>query len=159
MKEVDRFFGKLRLRLSDKTPLLKAAYTIAGHKDIVDHFEREEGPQGRWAPLKEGTQRHREGKIPKRSAKQIAGIEKRTGKKFVGGVKILQDTGRLFNSILPTNVKKVNDDTIMAFANVNYSAVHDRGSKKKNIPQRKFMWFTRAGLELMRKIIVDGLLK
>ena len=53
----------------------------------------------------------------------------------LGRAKILQNTGRLKRSIRSRNTKT---EAIIG-TNVKYAAVHNFGSRKKNIPQRRFM--------------------
>jgi phage gpG-like protein len=87
------------------------------YKDVMDHFGKEQGDTGSWKPLK-----YRVGKP-------------------------LQDTGRLKNSIRPTNTK----DTAVVGTNLVYAATHNYG--RDNIQQRKFLWLSKQIIEQITKII------
>lgn len=87
------------------------------YKDVMDHFGKEQGDTGGWTPLK-----YRVGKP-------------------------LQDTGRLKNSIRPTNTK----DTAIVGTNLIYAATHNYG--RDNIPQRKFLWLSKQIIDQITKII------
>jgi len=101
--------------------------SVIGFGDIIDHFENEEGPQGKWKSW---------------SAIYSAHMA-RIGK---GGNKILQDSGRLRNSLTPGKGKvKTNNVGVLLFTNVVYGATHQYGYK--NIPARPFMWLSKEGMK------------
>lgn len=91
--------------------------SVLMHKDVMDHFGKTESDTGSWKPLK-----YRKGKA-------------------------LQDTGRLRNSIKPTNTK---DEAIVG-TNVIYAATHNYG--RDNIPQRKFLWLSKEIQENITNIL------
>ena len=70
-KEWTKMLNKIEKNMKNINPILRAGINVFGFKDINDHFQREENPSGKWAPLK-----YRKGKP-------------------------LQDTGNLRNSFLP----------------------------------------------------------
>jgi len=96
------------------------------YKDVIDHFRKESSPDGKWAPLKY-----------------------RTGR-------ILQDTGRLKNSITFSS----NSKTAIVGTNVNYAKQHEIGNPKKHIPQRRFMWLSKTlGDRIEKAFIKYGISK
>lgn len=157
--EWTQFLNNWKTRTAQGHAVVATAYRIAGHKDIIDHFEKESGPDGRWTALKPATIARRMGKIPARSTASKRKTARATGKPFQGGIKILQDTGQMKGSILPTNVRRVTATSMLVFANSEYSAVHDEGSSKRNIPKREFMWLSNKAKDLMLDIITELLLK
>ena len=119
----DNLFKKLFAKMRDPKPYMKTAYATIGFKDIIDHFSTESGPDGRWAPLK-----YRKGAI-------------------------LQDTGNLRKSILPSNAKDAGATGIMVFANAPYGGYHNEGTV--NIPERKFMWLSESAKKDMAQMIAN----
>jgi phage gpG-like protein len=95
------------------------------YKECINHFEKEEGPDGKWKPLAPVT------------------IARRRQGKGTGGNKILQDTGRLRSSILFRGLR----DSAIVFTNLIYGSTHQEGYKK--IPQRKFLWLADGFLKDM----------
>jgi len=86
-------------------------------KDVLNHFGKEQGDQGSWTPLK-----YRKGKI-------------------------LQDTGRLRNSIKADNTK----DSASVGTRLEYAATHNYG--RDNIPERKFLWLSKEMLKQITDIL------
>jgi phage virion morphogenesis protein len=117
--------AKLRARASDMTP----AMTDIGEElvsRILDSFEREASPYGeKWAPLKPATILGRARRFKTDKAKQAA----------VADPRILQDTGTLRSSI---EIQSVGNDHVTVWSRVEYAAVHQFGSTRKNIPAREF---------------------
>ena len=107
--------------------------SVVVYRDIVDHFEKEEGSDGPW--VKWSTYHEQ--------------IMVESGK---GGNKILQDTGVLRNSFKPTNVKSTKEG-IAWFNNAKtkngfpYAFAHDEGGSQ--LPKRDFMWASDKALEDM----------
>lgn len=112
------------------------AYKVAGYRDIIEHFRKEEGPKGLWPERADAT--------------QIA-----YAKKGWAGNKLLQATGNLRQSVLPTNVENVGRDAILVYANAPYGRVHDEGSPGRGLPQREFMWISGPGMEKMAMIVLE----
>lgn len=135
---------KLRGIFRDKPALLKAAFSIAGFRDIQDHFRNEEGPSGRWQARKDSTQ------------KSYAQRGK-TNARYSPSNKILQLTGALRQSVMASTgtMRTLNANTIQVFANSNYGGVHDRGNAK--MPKRSFMWLSKNALDQMNEIILKRL--
>lgn len=97
--EWDRYLKKTKQKIENIYPALKAAVSSMGFQNIIDHFEREENPRGRWAKLK-----YRKGKP-------------------------LQDTGTLRNSFLPGRGKteRVGKASILMFTEIDYAGIHNKG--------------------------------
>jgi len=95
-------------------------------RDVIQHFQREEGPDGRWRAWSPSY------------AKFMATIGK-------SGNQILQDSGRLRNSFQPTNARATREG-ILWFNNAKtasgfpYAAAHNDGGGR--LPQRRFMWLS-----------------
>lgn len=101
--------------------------SIIAFGDIVDHFDKEIGPSGKWTKWSKIYRKHLE----------------RIGR---GGNKILQFSGRLRKSILPNNGKKRSNSLgILPYTNVIYASTHQYGYK--NIPARPFMWMSKDGMK------------
>ena len=102
-------------------------------KDVIRHFEKEEGPDGGW---KTWSSIYREKMV-------------REGK---GGNKILQDSGRMRQNFKPSNYRSsdkgflwFNDAKVKGFP---YAAAHDDGD---GLPKREFMWLSDGALEDVTK--------
>lgn len=100
-------------------------------RDIMDHFEQQEGSEGKWKQW---------------SFWYTQQMEK-NGK---GGNKILQDTGRLRQRFKPQNWRSVKNGYLW-FNNAQtksgfpYAAAHDEGGER--LPKRDFMWLSDNTME------------
>lgn len=135
-KEWDQFFAGVTGKLKDVAGLLMSAASLFAFKDIIEHFSREEGPDGAWPKRSSATQQA--------YAKIAAGIWQppkgmRAGS-FNPSNKLLQLTGNLRQSINPTNMSRRGQDSINIFANAPYAGRHDEGGG--GIPARPFMWLS-----------------
>lgn len=100
-------------------------------RDIMDHFSDEAGESGAWPSWSKSYQTYME----------------RIGR---GGNKKLQFTGRLRQSFVPTNVRKLSEgylwfDNAKTAKGFPYAQAHDEGGPK--LPQRQFMWLSDKGAE------------
>lgn len=98
--------------------------------DIMSHFKNQEGSEGPWAAWSKVHADH-------------------MGKLGKSGNRILQDTGRLRQSFLPTNYRSVNDGILWfnpakTAKGFPYAAAHDEGGPK--LPKRDFMWLSDEAL-------------
>lgn len=118
-KEWDSFISGVSGKMKDVAGLLSAAANMFAFKDIIDHFSKEEGPDGRWADRKE----------PYKSLMERKGY-----------TKILQVTGNLRQSISPANMSRSGRNSITIFANAPYSGALDEGTS--NMKARPFMWLS-----------------
>lgn len=145
--EVDRLLKRIENRGSktSRTPiprLLRVAFNTDGFRDVIDHFKQEEGQTGKWRRRARSTQEF------------YAAMNKRGRTVFNPSNKLLQLTGKLRQSLLPTNVRSKGSNSIVFFSTDKKSGVHDRGSSKKNIPKRQFMWMSKKGMGKMIKTIL-----
>lgn len=127
--EAQEFIGGIidkHKKISERHEEVVALMSAIVFRDIIQHFEKEEGPDGRW---KAWSQNYR---------KFMASVGKTNNK-------ILQDSGRLRGSFQPSNVRKVSDG-ILWFNNAKtgsgfpYAHAHNEGGPR--LPQRKFMWIS-----------------
>lgn len=132
IKELSRLRRRLetiRRRVQQPRSLL-GKLAILGYQDVQMHFRREEGPGGKWAPLKPAT------------------IKARRKGRGVGSAKILQDTGILRLSVMPeTGQRVVSPNAVLlrvgGLASV-YAGTHQYGDRSRHIPARPFFWISRA---------------
>ena len=135
-KELGTMSKRLRFLTKDRKWIAIASALV--FDDIIDHFQKEEGPKARWARWSDRYRKHMS-KIGK------------------GGNKILQDTGRLRQSFKPTNFRKVKDG-VLWFNNAKtktgfpYAYAHDNDERpRRQLPQRKFMWFSPKGFKKLNQ--------
>jgi phage gpG-like protein len=76
-------------------------------EDVSGHFKKQEGSDGSWKPLEPSTLFNRANKLGRPVKELGSAVKKYTGS-LIGGAKILQNTGKLKNSIM--NSKKSTDD-------------------------------------------------
>lgn len=123
-------------RVKDTAPLMARLATL-GFKDVIDHFSKEQGPEGKWAPLKPST-------IARRRKKG-------------GGAKILQDTGRLRGSIMPQVTSPTRAEIVST--NVVYAPYHQFGVPGRNLPARPFLWLSRQSIDAMQRVAANYLFR
>ena len=137
-EEIRKFFNnfKKRLKAVDNGEKKFAALLSAiVYGDIMDHFKKEEGPQGKWPAWSKIYREHMD-KIGQ------------------GGNNLLQFSGRLRQNFLPTSVRTTKDN-IEWFNNAKtkkgfpYAAAHNEGGSK--LPKRNFMWASDNAVERMAK--------
>jgi phage gpG-like protein len=155
--DIRRWKSALQLRLKEFAPILKRMYAIYGFKDIVDHFSKERGPDGPWKPRAQFTQ-ELYAAIRAGHAKPAPGVARGA---YSPTNKLLQLTGNLRKSILPSNAKTLNSRTILVFANDPKGGQHDRGRTKwPKIPARPFMWLSNGAkrnmLDAAARMVLDG---
>lgn len=96
------------------------------YEDIINHFDKQMGPDGKWAPLQP----------------QYAAWKKKKRK-----TKILVLSGAMRKGFTPikrgANFRKVSGG-ILWFNPKKYSGKHDRG---EGVPKRSFMWLSSKGFE------------
>ena len=153
--EWDAAIKKTLVALSRKDNLLLSAWNIFGFKDLIDHFQKEQGPDGRWKERKTSTNdaydRIRNVANP-RVSRLSSGVPRGS---YNSSNLILQLTGNLRKSAGTAQVKPHGGDTIEISSASPYGATHDQGSSSKNIPQREFMWLSDRAKDLMVKSILD----
>ena len=125
-KEWRKYVKKTQKTIKKSSKLLEVAFSTIGFRNIIKHFKDEKDPGGKWQPRKD---------------------DKPHG--------LLKDTGKLRQGILPGNTRKINNKSILIFNSTLYSGVQDRGSKKRNIPARQFMWFDSKAMEAIGKFFLS----
>jgi phage gpG-like protein len=125
IKEIKAALKKMQARTVDLSPVLKVAVNDLNTME-TDAFRKsvDPGTGSPWAPLSETT---------------LARRRKGTGR---GGPKTLWDTGHLRGSLVSkseNSVASAGRDLVVFGTNVPYAAVHQDGSKQKNIPKRQFL--------------------
>lgn len=129
-KRLRRFLSELSSNLANAKrsakPLGRALSAIV-YKDIIEHFQDEKGPDGKWKDWSDVYQRHME----------------RIGK---ASNKILQDTGQLRQRFTPNNWRGLRGVGFQWFNHAQtksgfpYAYAHDTGGPK--LPKREFMWLS-----------------
>lgn len=136
------FLKKLNIKWKDiqKRKEFGALVSSIAFSDIIQHFEKEVGPDGKWKGWSEVYRQHMN----------------RIGK---GGNKILQDTGRLRGSLMPGGKGKHRSSAegVTLYTKVQYAAAHQDGSD--NMPARPFMWLSSNGMERLIKATGNWLLE
>lgn len=100
-------------------------------QDYIDHFDKERGPEGEWKPWSAAYTRHM----------------RKIGK---GGNRILQDTGRLRQSFVPSNYRTGRGrvewfNPAKTKGGFPYAAAHNEGGPQ--LPRREFMWLSDKALK------------
>jgi len=143
----DRSFTKLINKVQKKIKLdkkqVKALFSAIVIKDVLNHFEKEESPSGKWRVWSDTykDQLSRRSRPPEN---------------------ILADTGKLRNGLKPGNVQKKGNNFVW-FNNAKtksgfpYASAHDVGGRK--LPQREFMWLSKKALENFGKSMIRFLRK
>lgn len=172
-KQIKEYIGLIDKKLKDYKRLF-AVLSPFVYQDIIDHFAKEQGPDGKWKARSEFTKMAYE-------------------KQGKSGRKLLQVTGALRQSILPGQmVEKQSGSTAEYIANIVYSGIHNYGgtikakgrflylpitkkgvnrapgakrnidfilTKSVTIPKREFMWLSNKKLEDMSNAILYFLAK
>jgi len=141
LKEVQKKFDTMLRRIENPKSEMEI---IAGkaYKNVVQHFQNEEGKSGKWKGLAESSaKKRRPGMSQKKAA--IKGIK--------SAVKLLQDTGRLRNSLRWRTLT----NEIHVYTQIIYAAVHNFGYNKRNITQREFLWLDQQTIKSIYKSIVN----
>jgi phage gpG-like protein len=140
-KKIQEFFKKTLKNMKDIENGESSFIGIVGatvFKDVIDHFSKEQGQDGPWAPWSKVYQRH------------MMKIGRQGNKK-------LQFTGRLRQTFKPTDSRKVSGGLVwynnaMTKNNFPYAQAHDEGIGS---PQREFMWLSPTAVETIAKQIVN----
>jgi len=151
----DLFIKSLQGSLKTTVPYLKASYNTRGFKDIIDHFEKEEGTQGKWEPRADSTQAMYAAISSGRRKPPAGG---RAGS-YDPGNKLLQLTGKTRQSILPgvVSIRPKSVHAIVIEAKTAYSGFLDEGTSK--MPARPFMWISGGAHDDISAMVLDLLLR
>jgi len=135
LDKLNKGLNKLVKQLTQPRATFKKI-SIVMFKDVMEHFNREEGPSGKWLKFLN----------PKTGQRQDIRPYGR------GGNKLLQDTGRLKNSIISIST----NEGAEVGTNVVYAPTHQFGNKNRNIPQRMFLWLSeKAETEIIKVFMKD----
>ncbi len=146
-KEIQEFFDKLKrknISIEQGSRQLAGIISANVYRDIMGHFDKEEGAGGEaWQGWSEIYAEHME-KIGR------------------GGNKILQDNGRLRNSFVPSNYRVVSGGVVFYNSaktkdGFPYAQAHDEGGPK--LPQREFMWLSEIAMEEIADATINWLLE
>lgn len=140
-KEWNDFLSKMKGKLGDISKYLIAGANTFGFSDVIDHFSKEEGPDGGWKDRKDLTNKRYD----------IMGGSHRSSNK------LLQLTGRLRGSLLPNagQVRRKDKLSVEMVTNVEYAHRHDAGTF--GMPKREFLWLSDKAKGLMLDLIMDKL--
>lgn len=140
-RKMQEFLKDLTKRHKSITKKDRSFLDIIGVKvfeDIIDHFEKQEGGQGRWQAWSESYTK----------------FMQRIGR---SGNKILQFSGRLRQSFKPTNYRVTGQGVIWyndakTKGGYPYAFAHDTGQHK--MPMREFMWLSKKGGDKIEKVLL-----
>jgi hypothetical protein len=149
IKEWDGLFALISSNLKRAQKILKVAVQAFAFQDIIEHFRNEEGPDGKWSPRSPATQ-HRYAMINSGQWRPPKGMKAGS---FNPSNKLLQLTGFLRQSIIPTNIKNEGNDGVRLFATAKYSGRHNDGTG--GMPKRSFMWASESAQEKMVNMIAQ----
>ena len=143
-ENLTRYFTDLVRRAAQIEQRDKIVAGIMGtivYRDVIRHFERQEGPDGPWQQWSNSYRRQmwRDGKL---------------------GNKILQNTGRLRMSFSPVNYR-TSKDGLTWYNNAQtrqgfpYAFAHDNDTEPRfQLPRRSFMWLSDDALGEIESAIV-----
>lgn len=127
----------------EKQKNVLAAFSAIIYRDVMDHFSKEEGPEGAWEAWSTTYALH------------MARIGR-------SGNKLLQFTGRMRQNFTPTKVK-TSSLAITWYNNAKtsggfpYAWAHDEGTGK--LPQREFMWASQKAMDEIASIVWNELME
>lgn len=116
-------------KISEKAKEYVGLLSSVVFRDLIRHFENQEGPDGKWKPWSP------------RYANYMAKIGK-------SGNLILTDTGRLRQGWQPTRYRIVNEGVIW-FNPVSYGKKHNEGIAP--FPKRQFAWISKDASDEMER--------
>lgn len=127
-KNWQRIIGQIESKWKDldQRKVFGSIISVSVFTDIMQHFSDQKGPSGDWEKWSKVYMEHMQ-KIGK------------------AGNRILQDTGRLRQSLMPGAGKfRSNTSGVLFFTTVPYARAHDKGNQR--MPQRQFMWLSKEGM-------------
>jgi len=126
------YLKKIEKKGTTLEPLLSKIKVI-GLQSVEENFESQGRPK--WEPLKLQT------------------LKRRAKKGYTGG--ILQRTATLKKSV----TGEIGKDKVTIGSNLEYAAVHQFGFRKRKIPARPFVKFTKDDINEMEDTILDHIIK
>lgn len=128
-KEVLELFKKLHNKMKDMKDVMRDI-SVLMDKDVKDHFEKEEGPEGKWEKLK-----------------------------YRKSINILRLTGRhLWSKITPDYDKnKAMVGVPTEWATIHQFGGYAGKNKKAWIPKRPFLWLSEEALKRIKETMIEYL--
>ena len=154
--EWKQFIHAMEGKLKNPNSMLTAAYSTAGHADIVRHFKDETGSDGSWRQRSWATQIH-DALVYKGKVEPAPGTRRAW---YQPDRPILTFSGKMRQALLvgKKDVRELGRGVVQAFNRMEYSGKHDRG--EEGLPKRDFMWLSNYAHELMAKtllhLLTDG---
>lgn len=136
INELNKYLQSIKKEIQNPLKFHKQSSVIM-LTDIHNHFSKEQSPTGKWKALSPITIFRRRGGGQSKSAK------------------ILQDTGRLRNSI----VNAFSSKGAEVGTNVEYGKYHDSDKPRTKLPQRKFLWISQMRIEQILNNVINFLKK
>lgn len=147
------FFDEITSALKNSDTIFKKALLIVWPRDAAQHFDREEGWNGPWAPWKEATRRQRISHEIRTATATGRRQAKSEGTR--AGGKLLQMSGRLrTQTVLDPEMRYV-PGGIEVLSPTPYSGFLDEGTK--NMEARPFMWLGDDAMDSLSKIFLEEL--
>lgn len=155
-EDVKKFLRDLNLKAKKIQAKYVGLLSAIVFKDIIRHFEQQQGSEGPWKKWSKSYQAAIAGKIAFRkvNGKTVPFNPKESEKVLLPPRKpgkILQDTGFMRQSFKPKNSRILgNNEGILWYNNAKtksgfpYAAAHDKGGDL--LPKRDFMWISESAL-------------
>lgn len=123
--------------------------------DVMRHFQNEEGPEGKWEPLKTSTLVARWYRSHGGQSLTVSGgTRSRAGAvRFFGSARILQDKGDLRVSVST----RADGKGAEVGTNKVYAKTHQHGDDKRHIPRRTFVFLSSEAQERCLNLFMDGM--
>lgn len=131
-KAWETFLNKLSKKVKD--PIGDKTFTgivsSVFYQDYQEHFEKEQGPDGKWAAWSKSYQEH------------LSKIGRSNNN-------ILRFTGRMFQTLTPSSWKESNGSMLFynpakTSSGFPYAKAHDEGGPR--LPKRSFMWLSNKAM-------------
>lgn len=174
-KQVQDFISNLKRNLKRvKDGEKQYAGLISSHvfKDVVEHFEKEEGSEGPWKKWSKAYEAARMSSFANKTARlmhrMISGKTEKSrasaekSLKSMGPPKILQMTGKLRQNFKPTKYRSDRDglywfNDAKTKGGFPYAFAHNEGGGK--LPRRDFMWLSDQAVEKIAKDTLNFMLE
>lgn len=140
-KQVKDFLNQITQNVNKVEDKAKAVWGLLGgiaYRDVIQHFENEKGPEGKWVKWSDIYRAHMN-KIGK------------------GSNKILQDKGTLRQGVTIESNRAQIKKGVLLVNRVPYAHRHDEGTD--GMPMRKFFWISDKALEDMSDQVLQFLFK
>lgn len=162
-EEVEKFIDELEQgvrNVKERESKFMNTMGLIIYKDVIDHFEKEMGPDGKWKPWSDSYSAYRKSLLTPGKKKRVddrAAKKKEKPKYFA----ILQFSGRMRQNFKATNYR-TSGEFVYWYNNVKskkgemYSGKHDEGI---GVPKREFMYLSENAKEQMLNSILQYILR